>query len=387
MSLNETLNELAAFAPTNLPVISLYLNTQADQNGRANFDSFLRKELKRCVESFPSPSSERASIEADVERIEHYLAHELRHSSRGLAIFACNGADGFFKAVQLDAPIDEHSLYVYRHPHLYPLARLNDQLPRYAALIADTNSARLYVFGVGEKLDEATIQNEKTNRTQVGGWSQARYQRHIDNLYLHHAKDVVEALDKVVSEEEISYIILAGDEVILPVLRQQLPQHLNEKVIDVLRLGMKTPEHEVAAMTLEALRRYDAKDDENRIRQLMDESRSLGLAVAGAYDTLTALANGQVDELFVTASLEEIRAEKQEIETYLVARTAAGTSAEGAGSHLVMGKSEDGTPLVVKVADELITQAQQTGAKIKFIEDPSLLAEVGGIAATLRYRM
>src|SRR5687767_920434 len=157
MSLNETLNELAAFAPTNLPVISLYLNTQADQNGRANFDSFLRKELKRCVESFPSGSSEAASVEADVERIEHYLANELRPSSGSLAIFACNGADGFFKAVQLDAPIDEHSLYIYRHPHLYPLARLYEQLPTYAALIADTNSARLYVFGVGEKFDEETI--------------------------------------------------------------------------------------------------------------------------------------------------------------------------------------------------------------------------------------
>jgi peptide chain release factor subunit 1 len=384
MSLKETLNQLAAFAPTGLPVVSLYLNTQADQNGRANFDSFLRKELKRCVESFPSGSKERASAEADVERIEQYLAHEFRPSANGLAIFACNGADGFFKAVQLDAPIDKHSLYVYRHPHLYPLARLSEQMPRYAALIADTNSARLYVFGVGEKLDEETIQNEKINRTQVGGWSQARYQRHVDNFYLHHAKEVVEALDKVVREEEISYIILAGDEVIFPVLRQQLPQHLNNKVIDILRIDMKTPEHEIAAMTLEALRRYDAKDDESRVRQLIDESRSLGLAVAGAHDTLTALANGQVDELFITASLEEIRAEKEEIETYLVARTAAGTSA---GSNLVDRKGGDGAPLVVKVADELITQAQQTAAKIKFIEDPTLLAEVGGIAATLRYRM
>ena len=46
MPLNETIDKLADFQPSNLPVISLYLNTQADQHGRDNFDSFVRKEFK-----------------------------------------------------------------------------------------------------------------------------------------------------------------------------------------------------------------------------------------------------------------------------------------------------------------------------------------------------
>jgi peptide subunit release factor 1 (eRF1) len=39
------------------------------------------------------------------------------------------------------------------------------------------------------------------------------------------------------------------------------------------------------------------------------------------------------------------------------------------------------------VADELVTQAQQTSAHVTFIEDPALLADVGGVAAVLRYRI
>jgi hypothetical protein len=40
MYLNQILDRLAAFEPIPFPVISLYLNTQPDQHGRANFDPF-----------------------------------------------------------------------------------------------------------------------------------------------------------------------------------------------------------------------------------------------------------------------------------------------------------------------------------------------------------
>jgi peptide subunit release factor 1 (eRF1) len=41
----------------------------------------------------------------------------------------------------------------------------------------------------------------------------------------------------------------------------------------------------------------------------------------------------------------------------------------------------------VRLADELVTKARQTAARISFIEDPSLLEPYGGVAATLRYRI
>jgi peptide subunit release factor 1 (eRF1) len=41
----------------------------------------------------------------------------------------------------------------------------------------------------------------------------------------------------------------------------------------------------------------------------------------------------------------------------------------------------------VRLSDELITKARQTGARITFIEDPSLLADHGGVAALLRFRI
>ena len=375
MALSEQLDQLAAFEPTPLPVISLYLNTQADQHGRDNFDSFVRKEFKERAQTYPLRSPERVSFDRDAERITAYLADELRPSANGLAIFACAGANDFFVPVELDAPIAEHRLYVYHQPHLYPLARLNDQYPRYAALLVDTNSARLFVFGIGERQRKERVQNPNVSRTSVGGWSQARYQRHIRNHHLHHAKEVADVLERVVHEEDIQQVIIAGDEVIIPTLLRQFPQHLADRVIDIIRLDMTTPEYEVLETTLAVLREQDAQDDAAKVERLLDAYRADGLGVIGAHDTLLALANGQVDEVLVSAALEEIH-----------------DSVEDVGAALAPGAplddpSGDTATRTVKVADELVTQARQTGATVTFIEDESLLADVGGVGALLRYRL
>src|ERR1035441_7951871 len=116
--LAEQIDTLAAFAHTALPVISLYLNTQSDDHGRDHFASFIRKELHTRARTFAPQSAARASFVRDVDRIEKYLATELRPSTNGLALFACAGAENFFEAVQLNAPLERHEIYVDRQPHL-----------------------------------------------------------------------------------------------------------------------------------------------------------------------------------------------------------------------------------------------------------------------------
>src|SRR5579883_823701 len=144
----EQLQRLVDFEPSTCPVISLYLNTQPDDHGRDRFEGFLRREFASRARTFAAGSPEAASFERDTKRIQDYVENQLKSRANGLAIFACAGADDFFEAVQLNAPIDEHRLYVYNQPHLYHLARLDDEYPRYAALVTDANSARIFVFGL-----------------------------------------------------------------------------------------------------------------------------------------------------------------------------------------------------------------------------------------------
>jgi peptide subunit release factor 1 (eRF1) len=375
MAVNELFDRLAAFQPTGFPVISLYLNAQANEHGRATYDAFLRKELSERAKSFEPGSAERESFDQDAERIMKFLEEEARASANGIVIFACAAAD-FFEGAQLDAPIEENQMYVFDQPHLYPLARLLDQYPRYAVLVTDTNAARIFVFGRGRTLDSEEIQNVKTKNISAGGWSQMRFQRHTENYHLHHAKEVVDALDRIVTEDRIEHVIISGDEAtIIPILREQMPKHLLDKVVDVINLDINTPEHEVLEATMKTLRVHDAVTDAEKVKEMLDQYRAGGLGVVGVPETLAALSNGQVDELLVSASLREIQYSEQKVDKVLAAYApgADGEQPDASEPHMV--------------ADELVRLAQQTSARVTFIEDTSLLAGVGGVGATLRYRI
>jgi peptide subunit release factor 1 (eRF1) len=371
--LQDKFDRLVNFPPTTFPVLSLYLNTEPDQHGKDDIDRFLRRELAARGRTFEAHSSDRESYDKDVERIGKWVAEQLQPSANGVAIFACAGADEFFEAVQLDAPVKEHRLYVYNQPQLYELARLTDAYPRYAAVVVDSQLARIFVFALGGTVGEAEIEGAPTKRIQAGGWSQARYQRRNDNERQQHAKEVVSALDRIVRQEQIGYIMLAGDEVAIPAVRAELPQDLEERVVDVLRLDITAPEHEVLQATLGAMAQVDAVEDADKVRRAFEGYRSGGLGVAGFGPTVAALIRGQVSDLLISEEFETRHAEPAPRDSPLVP------------PELALQLPEEVE--TVDLADELVTRAKSTGATVSFIENPTLLAEVDGVAGLLRFTL
>lgn len=349
-SLAATLDRLARMEPTPFPFVSLYLDARPDSRGKDNYGAFVRKELRRRIDGFELRSTEREGFERDAASIERWLAVEARPSANGFAIFACSAAK-FFEALQLDAPIEKHRMTMGDRPHLYPLARIVDRYPRHAVVLADTNHARFHVFGRGRTIDREELAGEKVSHTDVGGWSQLRYQRHVEDHYLHHVKEVVDRLGRVVAEDRAEYVFLAGDEVILPLLRSQLSKGLEQKVIGVLHLDMRTPENDVKEAAARALKEHEAKEETKRIERLRGEWRAGGLAVAGWKEVLGALSRGQADEVSISTALAE-------------------------------REMEGATPL----ADEIVQRAVATSAKVRFVENSGLLEEMGGVVAGLRYR-
>lgn len=349
-SLAETLDRLARVEPAPFPVISLYLNAQPDARGKDHYAPFVRKELRARLEGLEPRSAERESFEKDVERIERYLADEIRPSANGIVIFACSAAD-LFEPLQLDAPIEHNRLTVGDRPHLAPLARVIDRHPRHAVVLSDTNAAHVYVFGRGTTIDREDLSSPKMTRTDAGGWSQMRYQRHVDNLHQNHARELVETLGKIVEDDRVDRIFLAGDEVIVPLLRAELTKELERKVVGVLRLDIRTPEDDVKAAAHEALAALEAAAEKELVESIEGEWRAGRLAVAGARDVLRALENGQVEEVVISRELAE------------------------AGEN-------GGTPL----ADDLTWRAAATSARVRFVESSELLAGMGGVAAKLRYK-
>jgi peptide chain release factor subunit 1 len=315
--------------------------------------------------AYREESPERQSFDNDAERIRTFLETDRQPAWNGLAIFACGGS-GLFEAIPLDAAIEEHSLFIGSVPHLYPPAKVIDTFPRYAAVMLDTNKARGLVYSVGGKQRDERVVNEKTRRSSQGGWSQARYQRHVENYHLHHAKDIVDALSRIVREEGIEHVILAGDEVIVPLLREQMPKDLAERTVDVLKLDVRTPQRDVLERSLEALREHDAATDREHVEDLLDAYRSGGLGCAGLDAVRRAFELGQVDELLVPASADAV--------------SIGHTGGDDKDRQLELSPQE-------QALDELVALARQTSARIRFIEDAAQLAPLGGVGAFLRFRV
>lgn len=382
MPLTDQLDRLARFEPVPYPVVSLYLNTQPNDRGRDQYQTFVRQEFKARSQTYSQGSPDRDSLDKDLERIATYLENELQPSANGVAIFACDAA-GLFETVQLTAPIDQHWLYIGDTPHLYPLARLESRYPRYAAVVVDTNSARIMVFATGELESQQELKSDKTRRTSQGGWSQARFQRSVGNLHHQHVKEVVEALEKIVLQEDIKQILTIGDEVILPLLRNEMPKHLAEKVVDHLKLDAKAPLDAVLNATREAMGKLNATTDREKVEEAVGGYRGGSLGVVGPEATLAALVKGQVDELLLTTNVDALK----NVSPRAASIANDSTLLEPAVETAAAGEAAQADPQVVRLADELVTRAKQTGAKVTFIEDGALLQPYGGVAALLRFRI
>jgi stalled ribosome rescue protein Dom34 len=180
----------------------------------------------------------------------------------------------------------------------------------------------------------------------MGGLNQASYQRHNANMRSEFARETAAELERLVDVEEASRVVLAGDEVAVPLLREALSARVVPLLQDVLRLDIRTPRDQVAEEVQEVLADAEAEDGALTADRLVGAVRAGGLGVAGLGDTRTALEHGQVDELVLDPSAE----------------------------------------LDEPSRAELVRLAQVTGATVEVVERHDGLQRLGGIGALLRYR-
>ncbi len=311
---------------------------------------------------------EHVSAVVELERIRAFIENETP-SSQSLAAFSSSGAPALFEIVPLEAPLGGHRLYIDREPHVFPLERLADQYQSYAALLVNTNMARLYVFSAGAAEREMTVKSKKGKRVSAGGWSQARYQRRVENLHTKHMKEVAEAVDQLVREEKITRILVAGDDVALPLLRDRVAPGTLALLTEVGGVDIKTPEADVFRVTLEAFREADQHSDQERVDALLNAWRSGGLGTVGFTGVRAALERGQVDRLLVPATPFKSAAD------------------QASGSTDMTGPRDEMSDLDEAAIEELVTLARRTDAEITFIEDARLLTPARNVGAMLRYRL
>ncbi|MBD0318468.1 MAG: hypothetical protein ICV71_08070, partial [Thermoleophilia bacterium] len=199
----DDLRELATFRAERGCAISVYLGldpsvaaTAGDVQTRVN--SLLDEAAKSHTATDDGLThDEKQGIRTDLERIRRFLEHELdRDGAHGVAVF-CAGLDGMWQAIPLVDPVQDE-VHVDRRLRVAPLAGLVGRGEGALVVMASREQGRFYGLRGGQLEEVTDLTDEQPRRHDQGGWSQARFQRHVDKLASEHLREVAEHLDKLV---------------------------------------------------------------------------------------------------------------------------------------------------------------------------------------------
>ena len=373
----DNLRELAGFTADQGCAVSLYLNldpreapTAADVETRANS---LISEAHRELEARKAALGREAreALKHDIERIKSWLHDGLdRHGVRGVAVFSA-GLDNLWSTLTLPEPVADH-VTISGELSLAPLARLVGRGTGVLVAAVGRERGQVYKLEAGSLVEIADQTDDVPGRHDQGGWSQARYERHIDEIVERHWRRVADTLDVCVRELKGARVALVCAED----MRSDFEELLSSEVKQCL-IGWTTAEaHADAAQLLEAARpvfeEWRAKREDEVIARWREEAGKRGRAAAGWEQTLEAASDGRAELLLVQDGVDQ--------PAYRCPR--CGRAQTAAGSCPLDGTTLENRKSGLELA---VHQTLVHGGTVHVIRERHDLEPVGGVGALLRY--
>jgi peptide subunit release factor 1 (eRF1) len=367
------LTELAKVERAETPVVSVYLNTRwRDEHQRDRVRVFLKNELARARRA----TSGRAD-EGDLDWIgtqgESIIAQERFPDAQGVALFACR-ALALREVLPVRVPFPD-TFVVAEAPFLRPLAAMLEQTPVALIVFVDTESARLIPLTVEGAAEEVQLESEVPGRHSRGGWAQmaqSGYQLHIQDHRGRHFEAVAESLTRLVERYAVKRIVMSGEAKNVTLFRKHLVPRIDQLVAGVVAGARHEAASAIIGRATELLGRLEEQAHAIAVDGVLSEAAKSRQAVAGVDETLDAVNRGAVHQLYLIGGFREI------------GRTCEACGALQRGTHPACrfcGKATRATELGEAMTDRVIA-AQ---GKADTVEVHQALAEVGGVAARLRF--
>jgi peptide chain release factor subunit 1 len=282
------LRRLREESPAKGPIVSLYLDLDLTR--------FSTPEARDS--QINSLLTEAHRIDPAARDIAMRIRHELdagrpADGAPGLAVFA---ADNWLRIIQLPRKV-EHSVWVSDVPMLEPLAEMME-LETWAVWLVNRRTARI-MLGTPERLTEVEeIEDVVHGKHHAGGWSQARYQRSVEQDVDNHLKHAAERLDAVFKRTHFDLLVVAPEEEIKSRVIDALPPEVAPLFVDTLDVDIENSKpDEVADRLKQIVERRDAFREKEAIEQLAERLAKNARATQGTAGVLTALNEQAVEIL------------------------------------------------------------------------------------------
>jgi peptide chain release factor subunit 1 len=373
----EGLRDLASFRAENGCAISVYLDLDPSGSptpdvvqSRVNalLDEIVRSEMANRGEL---THEQKQGLRDDVDRLREFFESDFsRDGAHGYAVY-CAGLDNVWQPLPLSERVPDRAKVGSRF-YLAPLVPLIGKGDGVVVAVVGRERGDLYRLRGGRLEELAKEFDEQPGQHDQGGWSQGRFQRHIEKLVQDHLKDVAGMLERSLRRLRRPRVVIVASEETRADLEEELSTEVREAVI-----GWASAEaHATPAQLLETvkplLESWRADQEANAVERWREAAGRNGRAASGWAQTLEAASDGRVELL-----LFHDGADHQAWQCPACGRVAA----EAGNCPLdgtQMEESRDGLDLAVH-------QTLAHGGTVWALRQRQDLDPVEGIGAVLRY--
>ena len=324
----------------------------------------------------------RALLSDQPAELEHFeeslaMAREMVESHTptegALAVFASWAAD-LRRAYALPEPVGT-TLWMGDAPYLRPAAELLDEHETYAAVVLDNTKARIYLVSADEVDEEGRVRGDIKNRVKKGGWSQKRYARRRDKQLETYATELAADLVTLDAERPFARLVVVGSEEPARALAEALRQDLKDKLVGSRSVDGNASDAEALGVAADLAEQGEREAEQALWLAIREQGMGPGLAAFGATSVLEAVQQARAEAILVDREVEIDGTKCRACE-----RVVHGTpeTCQHCGSSDVFR---------VDLVEAITEQATRTGAEVDFADPFEALAEVGGVAALLRYSL
>jgi peptide chain release factor subunit 1 len=373
----EQIRELAEFEDAQCCSVSFYFQPSTPRNKAHKEDTILVKDLAREVLRGLESKGRKDCARTDIDHIQR-LSGELRsNGSHAKAVFACS-AQHIWHEYELPPSLPGTQLFVDRHFHLKPLARLLGAYPRLGVVLVDRHRARIFDLRLGELTErEGLFQplSRKGRSDGYAGYDGGRAQRRVDDEARQHFKAVAETLKESLEKGIFEKWILGCQDDHRSQLEPQLHPYVSQTLIGRFPADLAhVTRDQIRARAQQIVERWQSERRHELVSQVLSQARSNGRGVTGLRRVLRSLEMGEVQDLLIGENFQ-----------------AHAVECAGCGhldAHLVSFCPMCGrvTQEIVDVGEAILPWVIRRDIETFYVKDDPEFDKVGNIAALLRFR-
>jgi peptide subunit release factor 1 (eRF1) len=295
-------------------VLSLFLNLDpteyATPAARGSEVRSLLDQTERLVKELKQNDGishdEQKGLRDDIERAREYFNNgdfDAR-GAHGLAVFLASPAN-VFEIVKLPRPVATN-VVVDDSPYIEPIADLGSRA-RWAVLLVSRKVGRI-LRGTTDGLREVElVASDVSGQHDQGGWSQARYQRSVEEEKNDHVRAVCDVLFEHQRRTPFDRLLVGCTEELYPDVQGSLHSYITEHLVGRIDVDVEnTSPEDVHGIAVESMQADESKHEREALDRLVEGVNTAGgRGVAGLSDTLGALNEQRVEKLLINYGFDE----------------------------------------------------------------------------------